>query len=129
LIRRSRAFLGVLGLAVGITLLPACSSRTGGGAAASLADSITKAVYADDPAGVSSNFDSQLKTQVTRAEVGMLSDRMHALGAYKGLTLVSSDPSRNEYTYRAAFDHGAMNVVIRLDQNGQAAAYRVFPPG
>jgi hypothetical protein len=105
------------------------SGSAGGGSAQSLADGVTKAIYANDPSAVSQNFDDQLKPQVSRAEVGMLSDKMHSLGTYQGLTLVSSDPSKNEYTYRAAFDHGAMNVVIRLDQNGKIAAYRVFPPG
>jgi hypothetical protein len=110
-------------------VLVGCGSGNGQGAAASLADSVTKAIYANDPNAVSQNFDDQLKPQVSRGEVGMLSDKMHSLGAYQGLTLVSSDPTKNEYTYRAAFDHGAMNLVIRLDQNGKVAAYRVFPPG
>jgi hypothetical protein len=110
-------------------VLAGCGSGNGQGAAASLADSVTKAIYANDPSAVSQNFDAQLKPKVSRGEVGMLSDRMHALGAYQGLTLVNGDPTKNEYTYRAAFDHGAMNVVIRLDQDGKVAAYRVFPPG
>jgi hypothetical protein len=115
--------------ALGLALLGGCAASANSGAAAAMADSITKAVYANDPGQVSSHFDNQVKTQVTRAEVGSLSDKMHSLGAYKGLTLISADASRNEYTYRAEFDRGTMNVVIRLDRNGTAAAYRAFPPG
>jgi hypothetical protein len=108
-------------------LLTACGGG-GAGQAQSLADSTTKAVYNDDPGGVTSHFDDQLKPQVTRTEVGILSDQMHKQGDYQGLTFVNSDPNKNEYTYRANFTKGSMNVVIRLDQNGQIAAYRVLAP-
>jgi len=107
--------------------LAACGGG-GNGQAQSLADSTTKAVYNDDPAGVTSHFDDQLKTQVTRTQVGILSDQMHKQGDYQGLSLLSSDPNKNEYTYKANFSKGSMNVVVRLDQNGEIAAYRVLAP-
>jgi 6-phosphogluconolactonase (cycloisomerase 2 family) len=65
---------------------------------------------------------------VTRSEVGILSDQMHKYGDYKGLTYVSTDPAKNEYTYRANFTKGSMNVVVKLDADGKVAAYRVFAP-
>ena len=114
-------------LALAIATLAACSASAGGGAAQSSAESVTKAVYANDMTGVTPNFDSALQTQVSRAEVGALSDKMHALGDYKGLSFVSSDPTKSEYTYRADFERGTMNVVIRLDPDGKLAAYRIFP--
>lgn len=107
--------------------LTACGGG-GNGQAQNLADSTTKAVYNDDPSGVTSHFDDQLKSQVTRTEVGILSDQMHKQGDYRGLTFMSSDPNKNEYTYKASFSKGSMNVVVRLDQNGQIAAYRVLAP-
>lgn len=107
--------------------LAACGGG-GNGQAQSLADSTTKAVYNDDPGGVTSHFDDQLKSQVTRTEVGILSDQMHKQGDYQGVTFMSSDPNKNEYTYKANFSKGSMNVVLRLDQNGQIAAYRVLAP-
>ncbi len=109
-------------------VLAACNAAGGqsGGTAASTADSVTKAVYNNDMDGVTSSFDDQLKTQVSRGEVGTLSDKMHGLGAYKGLTYVSGDPAKNEFTYRADFDKGSMNVVVRVDNDGRLAAYRVF---
>ena len=85
-------------------------------------------MYNDDPNGVTAHFDDQLKTQVTRSEVGILSDQMHREGDYHGLTFLSSNPNKNEYTYRANFSRGSMNVVMRLDPNGQIAAYRVLTP-
>ncbi len=77
--------------------------------------------------GVTPSFDAALQSHVSRAEVGALSDKMHALGDYKGLSLVSSDLPKSEYTYRADFDHGTMSVVVRLDPDGNLAAYRIFP--
>jgi hypothetical protein len=66
---------------------------------------------------------------VTRAEVGTISDQMHKLGDYKGLTMLSSDATKSEFTYRADFTNGSMNVVVRVDPNGKLSAYRVFPNG
>jgi hypothetical protein len=106
-------------------VLAACGGN-GTGQAQSLADSTTKAAYDDNLDGVTAHFDDQLKAQVTRSEVGILSDRMHQQGDYQGLSFVSSDPNKNEFTYRANFSKGSMSVVLRLDQNGEIAAYRVL---
>ncbi|HKU67323.1 MAG TPA: hypothetical protein VJP85_06095 [Candidatus Baltobacteraceae bacterium] len=107
--------------------LAACGAG-GTGQAQSLADSTTKAVYNDDPGSVTEHFDDQLKSQVTRTQVGILSDQMHKQGDYQGLSFLSNDPNKNEYTYRANFSKGSMNVVLRLDQNGEIAAYRILAP-
>lgn len=117
--------LAGMGLAL---VLAACGGGNSSGAAQSSADTTTKAVYNDDLNGVTQNFDDNLKTQVTRSEVGILSDQMHKLGEYQGLTYVSNDPNKNEYTYRAGFTKGTMNVVVRLDPDGKLSAYRVFAP-
>lgn len=95
------------------------------GQAQGQADNVTKAVYDNDAMAVSQNFDSALKTQVTRAEVGLLSDKLHKLGTYKGLTYVSNDALKNEYTYRADFSNGSAPVTIRLDSDGKIGAYRI----
>ncbi len=107
-------------------VLTACGGG-GNGVAQSTADAITKSVYANDAGAVQSDMDAALKTQVTRASVGALSDQMHKLGDYKGLTLLSGDATKNEYTFRGDFGSGSMNVVIKLDPDGKAAAYRVTP--
>lgn len=109
-----------------VVVLAACNADASQGAAESSADSATSGVYNNDLAAVTSNFDDALKSQVSRAEVGTLSDMMHAHGAYKKLSFLSEDAAKNEYTYRADFDRGSMNVVIRLDTDGRLAAYRVF---
>lgn len=113
-----------------IATLAGCSNRGTGdvtvGSAQSTADGITKAAYNDDYAGVSANFDETVKRQIGRAEVGVMSDKMHKLGDYKGLTLLSNDAARNEFIYRAAFTRGTMNLGLRLDPDGKVAAYRIF---
>ena len=92
------------------------------------ADGVTKAVYNNDGAAVAKNFDSALQKQVTRAQVGMLSDKLHKLGDYKGLTYVSNDGLKNEYTYRANFSNGMAPVIVRFDSDGKVAAYRISLP-
>lgn len=116
--------------AAGVSLalaLAACGGN-GAGTAQAGADNTTKAVYNDDVNGVTQNFDDNLKTQVTRSEVGIMSDQMHQLGDYQGLTFVSSDPNKNEFTYRATFSKGAGNVVVRVDTDGHFSAYRFLLP-
>ncbi|HEY8297503.1 MAG TPA: hypothetical protein VIG32_05725 [Candidatus Baltobacteraceae bacterium] len=109
--------------------LAGCSGSSGsasGGTAQSMADNTTKAAYNDDVAGVTANMDDTLKRSVTRTQVGTISDQLHKLGDYQGLTLVSSDPAKNEFTYHAAFSNGSSNVVVRIDSGGKLSAYHVF---
>lgn len=113
---------------VSMAALAGCGGGNAGGQAQSLADKTTQAAYNDNASGVTAHFDDALKGKVSRSKVGALSDRLHALGNYDGLTFISQDPTKNEYTYRANFTNGTANVVLRLDQNGQIGAYRVFVP-
>jgi hypothetical protein len=107
--------------------LAACAGNGSGGGTQANVDATTKAVYNDDSAGTTQYFDDALKNQFSRSELGIMSDQMHRLGDYNGLTFVGSDASKNEYTYRAAFTKGAMNVTVRMDPDGRFSAYRVFP--
>ena len=91
------------------------------------ADSTTRAVYDVNVDAVTSNFDGSLKPQVTRASVGQLSDKMHALGNYQGLTALSSDPDKGRYNYTARFDNGTMTVEMRIDPDHKIGAFRVTP--
>ncbi|HEX8806334.1 MAG TPA: hypothetical protein VF741_05255 [Candidatus Aquilonibacter sp.] len=93
----------------------------------STANAVTRAVFENNQSAVTAYFDDALRPQVTRASVGVLSDKMHALGSYNGLTLIATDTSKHEYTYRANFTKGTMNVIVRVDPDGRLAAYRVFP--
>jgi len=115
-----------------VLLAALCAALAGCAAAESTgaqrtADAATKAVYADDYDALTATFDPSLKPQVTRTEVGVLSDKLHALGNYTGLTYVDGDPIKSEYTYRAAFDKGTVSIVVRVDPRGELTAYRLFP--
>jgi hypothetical protein len=92
-----------------------------------LADSITRAVYNDDYDATTASFDATTKAQVTRAQIGDLSDKMHALGTYQGLTETSADVDRGVYEYDLRFTSGHMTAKLRLDPSGKVGAYRVVP--
>ena len=92
-----------------------------------LAEVTTRGVYDADYAKTTEHFDDALKTQVTRASIGQLSDQMHGLGTYRGLKATSSDPDKGRYDYEAAFDKGTMLVELRIDPTEKIGAYRVVP--
>jgi hypothetical protein len=120
------ALTGRRTLAAGAILTLALSA-CGGPSPQKLADDTTRAVYAGDRAGTIANFDDQLKPQVTRAQVGAISDAMHMLGDYKGLQMLDHDGTAGRYDFVANFDKGTMLVMVRMDSNGQIGAYRVSP--
>jgi hypothetical protein len=93
----------------------------------SMTDDATRGVYDVDLARTTAHFDDTLKSQVSRASIGEIADRMHALGTYHGLKALSSDPDKGRYDYQATFDKGTMLVQIRLDPNQKIGAYRVTP--
>jgi hypothetical protein len=116
----TRALSGASALALA---LAAC----GGSSPQKLADDTTRAIYAGDRSGTVANFDDQLKPQVTRAQVGAISDAMHMLGSYKGLQMLDKDGTAGRYDFVANFDKGTMLVMVRMDSNGRIGAYRVSP--
>ncbi|MDQ2679807.1 MAG: hypothetical protein M3Y21_02125 [Candidatus Eremiobacteraeota bacterium] len=102
------------------------SSSSGSSGQQATADNVTEAMFKNDRDSVVANFDSSLHNKVTRAEVGTLSDKMHQLGDYKGLTPLASDLTKSEFSYTANFTKGAARVVMKLDADGKIGAYRVF---
>lgn len=119
--------LAAVALVLAACALSACGSHGSGNSATGLADSITRAVYANDYDGTVANFDAQTKGEVTRTEIGELSDKMHALGAYRGLTQTNVDPDRGLYDFDLNFASGHMTAKLRLDPSGKVGAYRVIP--
>ena len=120
----SRRVLLAAALAV---LLAGCSAGSASDRAQKLADDATKAVYNDDMAGLTANMNSALVPTITRAQLGDLADKMHALGDYQGVTPAGSDTLKSEYDFKAKFDKGTWTVILRLDGDGKIAAYRVAP--
>jgi predicted component of type VI protein secretion system len=120
----SRRVLLAAALAV---LLAGCSAGSASDRAQKLADDATKAVYNDDMTGLTANMNAALVPTITRAQLGDLADKMHALGDYQGLTPAGSDTLKSEYDFKAKFDKGTWTVMLRLDGDGKIAAYRVAP--
>ena len=105
----------------------ACAQTTTQTNPQALADQTTRAVYDVDLDRTTARFDDALKAQVTRASIGDLSDKMHALGAYHGLKPLTSDPDKGRYDFEATFDKGTLLVQLRLDPNQKIGAYRIAP--
>ncbi len=94
---------------------------------AATAEKITRAVYADDYDSTTADFDAGTKGDVTRTELGAISDRMHVLGTLQTFSQRSADAAAGKFQYDANFEKGAMLVEIRFDPDGKVAAYRVAP--
>lgn len=119
-----RKFFGVLAV---FAMLVVSGCGHSGSNEQKIADDVTQAVYNNDASAVQQNFTSDLAATVTRTSVGDLSDKMHQLGAYQGLTETGSDLPAKRYIFDAKFDKGDMTVRIRLDPSGKIAAYRLTP--
>ncbi|GAC1303589.1 MAG: hypothetical protein NVSMB19_13690 [Vulcanimicrobiaceae bacterium] len=107
--------------------LTACSSTPGSGSPQQLADTVTRAVYRNDLDTTIGTFDEATKRDITRAQLGELSDRMHALGELKSIVQRNGNADTGRYEFDASFTGGMMLVQIRIDRSGRIAAYRVIP--
>jgi hypothetical protein len=92
-----------------------------------VAEDMTRAVYADDLNGFAGHFDASTQPTVTRADLGVLSDRMHQLGDLQTVAQHDADPDKGRYTYDATFSHGSLLIELRMDPTGKVGAYRVIP--
>ena len=108
-----------------VAVLTAC----GGNNPNATAERITRAVYANDLDSTIATFDDQTKKDVSRGELGRISDMMHGLGDFKALTPRSANDDSGRYEYDAQFSRGSMLVQLRIDASGKVGAYRVAPEG
>jgi hypothetical protein len=91
-----------------------------------LADATTRAIYDNNIGAVTDSMTPALRQQVTREQVGAISDIMHAHGTYNGLTETGTEPD-GAYDFRADFSKGNFIVKMRLDGSDKIAGYRVIP--
>ncbi len=85
---------------------------------------MTRAIVNDNPRTVAHDLTGVGK--ISRAEVGLLSDKFNALGHFQGLKLLAYDAAKNEFAFQANFTKGNARVVVRMDNRGRLSAYRVF---
>jgi hypothetical protein len=114
----------------GSGLLALALAACGGGATSpqKVTNDTTAAVYNDDLNAMQSHFDDTLQKQVTLDGVATLSQKLHAFGAYKGLTQTAADATGGRYDYNATFDNATLAVHVRVDSDGRIAAYRIDVP-
>lgn len=105
------------------TIAPSQSTST----PTQLADSITRAIYDNQPDAARQDFDDALKSQIADYQVLFLSQAMHRLGDYDGVKIARVDADHARYVYRAFFTRGKMEIRIRLRGDGKVSAYRVVP--
>lgn len=110
-----------LAAAAAATLLAGCASRE-----EHVADAATRAVYNDDVNALSEQFSPDLQKQVTRAQLGALSDMMHKGGDYGSLHETGTEPD-GAYDFLATFGTTNMVVKMKLDDQGRISGYRVIP--
>ena len=108
-----------------IMFLAACGSS---GSPQATADATTKAIYNDDVTAMQSRFNDDLRKQVTLDQVATISSKLHALGAYDGVSQTSADTAAGRFDYNARFGGATVPVHIRLDASGKLAAYRLDIP-
>jgi hypothetical protein len=111
------------GALLALAMAMGCASSSSDPSA--LAEKITRAVYANDFDGTTTDFDDSLKGQVSRAEVGALSDKLHELGDIKQFSQRSGNADTGRYDYDVTLDRGSVVVQLRLDPSGKVGAYRV----
>ncbi len=121
--RNARGLAGAIVLA-----LCACGGGSGATSPQKTVDETTQAVYSDDLNAMQAHFDDTLTKQVTIDGVESLSQKLHAFGAYKGLSQTAADANGGRYDYNAAFDNATLAVHVRMDGNGKIAAYRIDVP-
>jgi hypothetical protein len=106
---------------IAVVALSACASHE-----EKIADATTRAVYNNDVDALTANFTPDLRTQVTRAQLGALSDLMHKQGDYRSLVETGSEPD-GAYDFRADFSKSSLIVKMKIDSSGQVTGYRVIP--
>ncbi len=116
-------------LAAALALAAALSSCGVAHTPERLADQATRALYEDNHDAAIVNFDEHLKSRVTREQVGAISDEMHSLGRYKGLSALHANENAGRFNYAANFDRGTMIVMVMVDPAGRIAAYHLRPAG
>ena len=119
-----KRFAAVTLLALGLT---ACGGENH---YESLANSVTKAVVANDMRPVLGDFNAATRPQLeNRVKVAQLSDDLNALGAYKGVH--EDTPAGSEaghHTFAVVFEKGTWREDMALDSDGKIVSFHIRAP-
>jgi len=91
-----------------------------------LADSITRAVQANDMTPVERSFNALVRPKLTHAAIGRLADELAPLGKLKRTreTTPSGAPA-GRHSFTAAFEKGTASEDLELDEDGKVAGWHV----
>ncbi len=94
------------------------------------ADSVTKAIMANDMRPVEADFNAIVRPKLlNRAYVGELSDELNALGQLKRIhETTARDTAQGEHTFDAVFEKSTWKEVMKIDSDGKISAFYVHPP-
>ncbi|HKU68893.1 MAG TPA: hypothetical protein VJP85_14055 [Candidatus Baltobacteraceae bacterium] len=85
-----------------------------------LADSITRAVIADDLSPVMNDFDPTIEGELTRVRVAHFSDELSAQGAYQGLKQTSASwCPQGALCFDVQFQSGRYLEMMKLASDGK----------
>jgi len=85
-----------------------------------LADSITRAVIANDLSPVMNRFDPRIEGELTRVRVAELSDMLTAAGSYEGLRQTSASwCPQGALCFDARFEKAPFYEVMKLSGDGK----------
>lgn len=109
-----KRFLSLLAL----LSVSACSRQNG---PERLADSITRAVIANDLSPVMSRLDPSIEGELTRVRVAQLSDELAAQGAYQGLRQANGTSwcPQDALCFDVQFEKTPYREVMRLAHDGK----------
>lgn len=95
------------------------------------ADTVTKAIIANDMRPVEKDFNALVRPKLeSHARVGALSDQLTALGAFKGVKEdTPQDAPPRAHKFNATFEHATWIECMSYDQDGKIASFDVLPPG
>jgi hypothetical protein len=90
---------------------------------------VLESVQRNDMAPVGKDFNALTRERFTRASVGKNSDLLAPLGKIKSIreTTPKDAPARR-HTFVAHFEHGDVNVIMVLDEDGKVSGFRFTPP-
>ena len=97
------------------------------------ADTVTKAILANDMRPVEKDFNALVRPKLeSRGRVGQLSDQLAALGTFKGVKEVTpTDAPPRSHKFNASFEKAAVPWIecLTYDADGKISSFNVLPPG
>jgi hypothetical protein len=93
-----------------------------------IAAGVTKALQANDIAGVKRYQNAETATQVTASRVGRGADALAPLGSFKSIKETSADADSRVHQFTVTFDKGTLHETIKFDPDDKIVSFRYDDP-